>query len=96
MVKSLERFMDQLFRFLNHNFELDIDRERRERERERERWTSRRGHGQKALRKNKEDWVVIDGTRYFRSGDIGQIKPDGTLSIIDRKKDRGQINPVNG
>jgi len=39
-------------------------------------------------KKNKEDWVVLsDGIRYFRSGDIGQIKPNGTLQIIDRKKD---------
>merc|ERR1711988_608381 len=39
------------------------------------------------LKKNKEDWVEIDGIRFFRTGDIGQIRPDGTLQIIDRKKD---------
>lgn len=38
-------------------------------------------------KKNAEDWVVIDGIRFFRSGDIGQIRPNGTLEIIDRKKD---------
>ena len=26
-----------------------------------------------------------DGTRWFRSGDIGQVEEDGTLKIIDRK-----------
>mmetsp|Transcript_122926 Transcript_122926/g.244518 ORF Transcript_122926/g.244518 Transcript_122926/m.244518 type:complete len:698 (-) Transcript_122926:303-2396(-) len=38
-------------------------------------------------KKNAEDWVTIDGIRFFRSGDIGQIRPNGTLEIIDRKKD---------
>ena len=28
-----------------------------------------------------------DGTRWFYSGDIGEIYPDGTIKIIDRKKD---------
>jgi len=37
--------------------------------------------------KNKEDWIEIDGARFFRTGDIGQIKPDGSIQIIDRKKD---------
>jgi long-subunit acyl-CoA synthetase (AMP-forming) len=38
-------------------------------------------------KKNQEDWVVIDGIRFFRSGDIGQITKNGSLQIIDRKKD---------
>lgn len=38
-------------------------------------------------KKNQEDWVEIDGIRFFRTGDIGQIKQDGSLQIIDRKKD---------
>jgi len=37
--------------------------------------------------KNAEDWEEIDVVRYFRTGDIGQVKADGTLQIIDRKKD---------
>ena len=28
-----------------------------------------------------------DGTRWFESGDIGEVLPNGTLKIIDRKKD---------
>eukprot|EP00928_Gymnodinium_smaydae_P030280 TRINITY_DN22560_c0_g1_i1.p1 TRINITY_DN22560_c0_g1~~TRINITY_DN22560_c0_g1_i1.p1 ORF type:complete len:704 (-),score=126.92 TRINITY_DN22560_c0_g1_i1:322-2433(-) len=38
-------------------------------------------------KKNAEDWVEISGTRFFRTGDIAQINKNGTLQIIDRKKD---------
>jgi len=37
--------------------------------------------------KNAEDFVTIDGMRYFCTGDIGQITPAGNMQIIDRKKD---------
>lgn len=37
--------------------------------------------------KNKEDWVEVGGETYFRTGDVGQILENGTLQIIDRKKD---------
>merc|ERR1712187_128989 len=41
------------------------------------------------VKKNEEDFVYIGNPpmRYFRTGDIGQITPEGTLQIIDRKKD---------
>ena len=37
--------------------------------------------------KNKEEFVTIDGIRYFCTGDIGQFTKAGNLMIIDRKKD---------
>jgi len=37
--------------------------------------------------KNNEDFVTIDGVRYFCTGDIGQFTSVGNLMIIDRKKD---------
>jgi len=37
--------------------------------------------------RNETDYVTIEGVRYFRTGDIGQITERGTLQIIDRKKD---------
>ena len=28
-----------------------------------------------------------DGQRWFKSGDVGQVLPNGTIKLIDRKKD---------
>lgn len=49
--------------------------------------------------------VDPDGTRWFESGDIGEVLPNGSLKVIDRKKDLiklangefislGQVRPV--
>ena len=37
--------------------------------------------------KNTSEFSVIDGVRYFHTGDVGQFTADGQLMIIDRKKD---------
>ncbi|CRL00268.1 CLUMA_CG013541, isoform A [Clunio marinus] len=37
--------------------------------------------------KTAEEFFEQDGLRWFRTGDIGEIHPDGVLKIIDRKKD---------
>lgn len=42
----------------------------------------------------KEAFYIKDGIRYFRTGDIGLMLPDGVLKIIDRKKDI--VKPLSG
>uniref|UniRef100_A0A6G1SCM7 long-chain-fatty-acid--CoA ligase n=1 Tax=Aceria tosichella TaxID=561515 RepID=A0A6G1SCM7_9ACAR len=42
----------------------------------------------------RESFFDQDGVRYFRTGDIGMMLPDGCLKIIDRKKDI--VKPLSG
>ena len=37
--------------------------------------------------KTEEEFFTDNGKRWFRTGDIGQMMPNGTIKLIDRKKD---------
>lgn len=37
--------------------------------------------------KTAEDFFVENGKQFFKSGDIGELREDGTFKLIDRKKD---------
>jgi len=50
-------------------------------------WIDERSPDEEVARKNEEDFLTIDGQRYFCTGDVGQVTAAGSLMIIDRKKD---------
>lgn len=45
-----------------------------------------RGYYKNSIR-TEEDFFIEDGVQFFRSGDIGELREDGTIRLIDRKKD---------
>lgn len=41
--------------------------------------------------KTREDFIQVDGKRYFATGDIGEFRPDGSLKIIGKPMDSSPL-----
>jgi len=51
-----------------------------------------RSSGAEGVVEDEEDFVVLGGTRYFRTGDIGELVGAGQMRIIDRAKSHFKLS----